>query len=82
MAAGFKPPAICCPFVNLSDVFQGTGSCQKMMGVGLCTYDATAASLKLVPAEASRVAPAVGKLEGTISSMVNTHWSTMVDDDG
>ena len=34
-------------------IFPGTGSCEKIMGVGLCTYASAAAErLQLLPAEA------------------------------
>eukprot|EP00434_Breviolum_minutum_P020231 symbB.v1.2.017841.t2/scaffold1399.1/size121348/4 len=48
-----------CALICQSDSDCGTGSCQKIMGVGLCTYDATAfaaaAALQLLPAEVQMV---------------------------
>eukprot|EP00435_Cladocopium_sp_Y103_P020402 s152_g5.t1 len=43
-----------CALICQSDSDCGTGSCQKIMGVGLCTYDASAAAgLQLLPAQAA-----------------------------
>ena len=38
--------------VAYQDQFSGTGSCQKIMGVGLCTYDATATAVETMTTQA------------------------------